>query len=82
MAVHRAIGTRDPYSYPRYECDDNFAGKKSFQVKSNIHIIFSFNIILWTMVYFKKKVKAIDNFDFKNIIWTMFGRGIKSFYYY
>lgn len=32
MAVHRAIGTRDPYAYPRLENDDTFAGQKEFQV--------------------------------------------------
>lgn len=32
MAVHRAIGTRDPFPYPHLENDNDFAGKKSYQV--------------------------------------------------
>ena len=32
MAVHRAVGTRDPIPYPRLECDDNFVGKRDTQV--------------------------------------------------
>lgn len=32
MAVHRAIGGRDPLSYPKLENDDNFVGKKEMQV--------------------------------------------------
>ncbi|RNA41261.1 hypothetical protein BpHYR1_001686 [Brachionus plicatilis] len=31
MAVHRAIGGRDPLSYPRLENDDNFVGKREMQ---------------------------------------------------
>ena len=32
MAVHRAIGTRDPISYPRLENDDCFVGKRATNV--------------------------------------------------
>jgi hypothetical protein len=32
MAVHRAVGTRDPISYPRLECDENFVGKRATNV--------------------------------------------------
>ena len=32
MAVHRAVGTRDPISYPRLESDDNFVGKIATKV--------------------------------------------------
>lgn len=35
MAVHRAIGGRDPLSYPRLENDNNFVGKREMQVKQN-----------------------------------------------
>ena len=36
MAVHRAIGTRDPYPYPRLECDENFVGKRASQVNRRV----------------------------------------------
>jgi hypothetical protein len=29
MAVHRAVGMRDPIPYPRLECDDDFVGKRN-----------------------------------------------------
>lgn len=32
MAVHRAIGGRDPLPYPKLESDDNFIGRKDLQV--------------------------------------------------
>lgn len=34
MAVHRAVGLRDPIPYPRLECDENFVGKRDTQVKN------------------------------------------------
>lgn len=41
MAVHRAAGTRDPYSYPHLENDDDFSGKKFFQVISFFYLLLS-----------------------------------------
>lgn len=32
MAVHRSLGGRDPLSYPRLECDDDYLGKREIQV--------------------------------------------------
>ena len=32
MAVHRAIGGRDPFAYPRLESDDDYVGKRASQV--------------------------------------------------
>jgi hypothetical protein len=33
MAVHRAVGTRDPISYPRLENDNNFVGNRASKVR-------------------------------------------------
>jgi hypothetical protein len=32
MAVHRAIGTRDPFGYPKLENDDDFLGLNTTRV--------------------------------------------------
>ena len=37
MAVHRAIGGRDPLPYPRLESDESFVGKRASKVNNNIN---------------------------------------------
>lgn len=64
MAVHRAIGTRDPYSYPRLECDDTFVGKRATQVKQQFdyysHLQFGQSIIQTCLFKFKRLFYRIN----------------------
>ena len=40
MAVHRAVGLRDPIPYPRLESDDNFIGKRETEVSLLINVYY------------------------------------------